>query len=191
MPAPTIAPAAVASAVLPTSAPNQAPTRAPSVTLQPPMSMAELNSRKNWKELATDGANSTNECAEALLVALKHPSFSGRLEEGKLPGKDPIGNTDEDIFNSIPSGSNDEYAREVIDPWGTPVVYISKNNYGKVFQVVNWDGEPVDVEAVKRADGTYYNRNKFQLICLGKDGKQDDEPGSGDDIMNFKVEDDE
>ena len=63
---------------------------------------------------STDGANSTNECSEALLVALKHPDFSGRLEEGKLPGSDPIGNTDDDIFNAIPSGSNSEKANEVI-----------------------------------------------------------------------------
>ena len=42
---------------------------------------------------------------------------------------------------------------------------------------------------MKRAsDGTYYRQNKFQIISLGKNGVQD-LPGEGDDVMNFKIED--
>jgi prepilin-type N-terminal cleavage/methylation domain-containing protein len=155
----------------------------------PPMSMQELNKVKAWKDVATDGANTTNECIEVLVVALRHPDFSQRLEEGDIPGDSPFGNTDEDIFSSVPAGSPNEQAIEILDPWGNPIVYIHKDRYGETVQVTDKEGEVVDVEAIKRADGTYYNRSKFQVICLGPNGKFDE--GRGDDITNFDVEDEE
>lgn len=155
----------------------------------PPGSLKELNKIPRWKDIVL-AENTTNECIECLVVALRHPDSRTKLADGDLPGSKPFGNTDKDIFNQIPSGSHVVEAMEIIDPWGNPIVYIPKNLYGQIVQVVNFDGDEVDVEAVKRSNGTYYNQSKFQIICLGKNGRQD-EPGSGDDIMNFKVKDED
>lgn len=156
----------------------------------PPMSIKELNGIKAWKDIAL-AENNSNECIECLVVGLRHPDFSLRLEEGNLPGKEPFGNTDGDIFSQIPAGSNKVDAMEILDPWGNPIVYFHKKHYGQTVQILNFEDELVEVEAVKRANGTYYNQSKFQIISLGKNGKQD-EPGlRSDDIMNFKVEEDE
>ena len=149
----------------------------------PPMTIKELNRTKAWRDIAVPD-NSTNECIECLVVALRHPDFTARLEDGDIPGKDPFGNTDEDIFTQVPHGSSKADAMEIIDPWGNPVVYIHKNNYAQPVEIINAAGDPVEVSAMKNADGVYYNQNKFQIICLGKDGQ----PGTGDDIYNFKVE---
>ena len=126
---------------------------------------------------------------ECLVVSLRHPDFSTKLGDGDVPGSNPFGNTDDDYFTTQPAGSSTNGAMEILDPWGTPIIYIPKNLYGQTFQVINADGDEVDVEAVRRRNGTYYNQSKFQIICLGKNGKQDMEPGEGDDIMNFKIED--
>lgn len=152
----------------------------------PPMNPKELNRIKLWKNVGL-AENSTNECNECLVVGLRHPDFSAKLEESDIPGKKAFGNTDEDIFSPEPAGSKAE-AIEILDPWGHPIVYLHKHGYGQVVQVMNADGDVVDVEAVKRGDGTYYRQNKFQIISLGKNGKQDP-PGEGDDVMNFKIED--
>ena len=154
----------------------------------PPMTMKELNRIRDWKDIALV-ENSSNECIECLVIGLRHPNFSLRLEEGNLPGKDPFGNTDEDIFSQIPAGSNKPDAMEILDPWGNPIVYFHKNNYGQPVQILNAEGDLVDVEAVRRANGIYYNQNKFQVICLGQNGVQDEPGGISDDVMNFKVED--
>ncbi len=154
----------------------------------PPGSLKELNKIKAWKELGL-ADNTTNESIECLVVSLRHPDFSTKLGDGDVPGSNPFGNTDDDHFTVQPAGSSTNAAMEILDPWGTPIIYIPKNLYGQTFQVYNARTEEEhDVEAVRRSNGTYYNQSKFQVICLGKNGKQD-EPGEGDDIMNFKIED--
>ena len=155
----------------------------------PPMTVAGLNRVKAWKDVAGDGTNVTNECIEVLLVALRHPDFSQRLEESDIPGENPFGNTDEDIWQSgAPAGSPNEDMLEILDPWGNPIVYIHKDKYNTSVQVQNAAGDVVEVSAVQREDGTFYNRAKYQIICLGPDGKQDENPGLGDDVMNFSVD---
>ena len=100
-----------------------------------------------------------------------------------------FGNTDGDIFNVVPAGSSRPEAMEILDPWGSPIIYIHKTGYTKGgVQVMNAAGDIVEVEAIKKADGTYYNATTFQVISLGPDGKLDDTPGMGDDIYSFKVE---
>ena len=155
----------------------------------PPGSLKELNKIKAWREIGL-AANTTNESIECLVVSLRHPDFSTKLGDGDVPGSNPFGNTDADEFNQEPAGSSTPNAMEIIDPWGMPIIYIPKNLYGQTFQVMNAEGDEVDVEAVRRSNGTYYNQSKFQIISLGKNGRQD-EPGAGDDFTNFKVDEDE
>lgn len=151
----------------------------------PPMTMAELAKNKRWEGVTVVG-NSTNECNECLLVALRHPDLSARLGEGDLPTEDPFGNTDDDIWNMVPDGSDGVEAREILDAYGNPVVYISKNFYGQPVKVVNFRGEEVEVLAVKKPNGTYYNQDTYQIIALGANGVQDEDPDVSDDFENFK-----
>ncbi|MHC4959687.1 MAG: type II secretion system protein [Planctomycetota bacterium] len=155
----------------------------------PPMTVAELNGKyKAWKDVAL-AENQTNTCNEVLLVALRHPDFKSHLGDGDLPGDEPFGNTDGDIFNVVPAGSSKPEAMEILDPWGTPIIYIHKTGYNKEsVTIMNAMGDIVEVEAIKKADGTFYNATTFQVISLGPDGKLDDTPGMGDDIYSFKVE---
>jgi type II secretory pathway pseudopilin PulG len=157
----------------------------------PPMSIKELNQIGRYKGLAiTD--NSTNECNEALLVALRHGDFSTPLGETDLPIETPFGNTDDDIWNQAPNGfGGNPGAVEILDSWGNPIIYIHKNQYNEVVRIVKLDGEEVEVEARKRNDDTYYNPTSFQLISLGENGVLDideDDPDLVDDIMNFTIE---
>lgn len=156
----------------------------------PPMSIKELNRIGRYKGLAiTD--NSTNECNEALLVALRHGDFSTPLGESDLPTEDPFANTDEDMWNQAPNGfGGDPNALEIVDSWGNPIIYIHKNQYNEVVRIIKANGEEVEVEARKRDDETYYNPTSFQLISLGENGVLDiyeDDPDLVDDIMNFTI----
>ncbi|MHC4135279.1 MAG: hypothetical protein ACYS0K_09865 [Planctomycetota bacterium] len=158
--------------------------------LLPPMSIKELNQISRYKGLAiTD--NSTNECNEVLLVALRHGDFSTPLGESDLPTEEPFGNTDDDIWNQAPNGfGGNPNALEILDSWGNPIIYIHKNQYNEVVRIIKKDGEEVEVEARKREDGTYYKPASFQLISLGENGKLDideDDPDLVDDIMNFTL----
>jgi prepilin-type N-terminal cleavage/methylation domain-containing protein len=151
----------------------------------PPMSAAELVGFPRWAGLSVSG-NTTNECCECLLVALRHPDLTTPL--GSLPGSKPFGNTDDDIWNKIPDGCDVPEAREVLDAYGNPVVYITKNFYDQPVTIVKIDGTEVEVHAVRRPSGVYYNQDSFQLISLGANGVQDDDPDTGDDIENFTRE---
>jgi prepilin-type N-terminal cleavage/methylation domain-containing protein len=159
----------------------------------PPMSVKELNRISSYKGMAiTD--NSTNECNEALLVALRHGDFSTPLGENDLPTEDPFGNTDEDMWNQAPNGFGGEpHALEILDSWGNPIIYIHKNQYNEVVRIVRTHPElmEIEVEARKRDDDTYYNPTSFQLISLGENGVLDideDDPDLVDDIMNFTLQ---
>jgi prepilin-type N-terminal cleavage/methylation domain-containing protein len=143
---------------------------------------------KPWKNLATSDGNEINACNEILVLQLRHPDFSKKLMDDDLQSiQPPWGNIDEDAFNSTPKGARDSEAREVLDAWGSPIVYIYNGDYDKTHVIRNKDGVDIEVHARKREDGTYYNENTFQLISLGADGVQGDSAVS-DDIQNFLVE---
>lgn len=148
----------------------------------PPETMAGFAGTR-WAGIAVSG-NSTNECNECLLVALRHPDLRTPLSE--LPGE-PFGNTDEDAWGKIPDGATSEHAQEILDAYGNPIIYITKNRYEEPVQITLADGTPIDVRAVRRPSGGFYNSDGFQLISLGFDGKQD-EGERVDDIENFTRE---
>lgn len=149
----------------------------------PPETMAGFAGTK-WAGLAISG-NATNECNECLLVALRHPDLRSPLDQ--LSGSDPYGNTDNDIWNKIPNGSTVVDAKEILDAYGNPIIYITKNRYEEPVQIALRDGTPIEVRAVQRPSGGFYNPDGFQLISLGKDEKQD-EGERNDDIENFTRE---
>jgi len=147
----------------------------------PPMTMAELAAFPRFAGLAVTG-NATNECSECLLVALRHPDLTAQLPQM------PFGNTDGDIWNKTPDGADTVDAREILDAWGNPIVYISKNAYGTPVRIVKRDGTEIEVHAVKKPSGVYYNQDSFQVISLGVNEVQDDDPDVTDDRENFTRE---
>lgn len=149
----------------------------------PPETMAGFAGTQ-WAGLSVSG-NTTNECNECLLVALRHPDLSTPLDQ--LPSGDPYGNRDNDIWNKVPMGSDVVDAKEILDAYGTPIVYITKNHYDDPVQITLMDGTPVEVRAVKRPSGAYYNPDSFQLISLGPNYQQDPDE-KVDDIENFTRE---
>jgi prepilin-type N-terminal cleavage/methylation domain-containing protein len=151
----------------------------------PPMTMAELAGYPRFAGLAVTG-NATNECNECLLVALRHPDLTAQLPQ--LPGGQPFGNTDGDIWNKTPDGSDTVDAKEILDAWGNPIVYISKNAYDTPVRIVKRDGTEIEVHAVKKPSGVYYNQDSFQVISLGVNEVQDDDPDVADDRENFTRE---
>ena len=154
----------------------------------PPMSMAELGKIPRYKGMAVPD-NQTNECSEVLLVALRHPDFSAPLGEGDLPVDSPFQNTDADHWNKVPDGGTEPDAFEIVDAWGNPVVYIHKNAYNESVRIVNAEGIEMEVNAVRKPDGSFYNPTSYQIIAIGENGEQDstDDPDLMDDVMNFKV----
>ncbi|MFB3066413.1 MAG: hypothetical protein ACE10D_07840 [Planctomycetota bacterium] len=98
-------------------------------------------------------------------------------------------NTDGDRweFHSLEDGRE---ARELVDGYGTPLVYIPHSLYGRgPFVVVREDGEHIRVCAVRRPGGTFRNPNTYQIISVGKNGKQDlPDSAEWDDVCNFASE---
>jgi hypothetical protein len=155
----------------------------------PPMSIKELNVANRFKSLRID-ANASNECGEALLVALRHPDFPAPLRDRYLPTQNPLGNTDADRWNTVPDGSSSLDAKELVDGWGHPIVYIHKNRYDQAVRVVNAKGVEVQVVALVAPDGVYYNPTSYQILSLGPNGVQEVETESleeSDDIRNFEL----
>jgi len=143
---------------------------------------------KLWKNVNTQDGNVTNESVEVLIVQLRHPDFSKRLQDDELGAIDPpTDNIDEDEFTEQPAGSDQTAAIELLDAWGNPVVYIYNAEYANPVTVMNARGELVEVSALKKPNGSYYNPNKFQIISLGENGQQETEgdPILWDDIHNF------
>ena len=142
---------------------------------------------KPWKSVSM--TNDINLCNEILIIQLRHPDFTNKLTDDDVQAiSDPWGNLDDDTFSETPVGAKKgNEAIEVLDSWGTPVIYIHNADYDKTFLIRNFLGDDVEVSARQRPDGTFYNENGFQLISLGPDGVQGEEAIS-DDIQNFKME---
>jgi prepilin-type N-terminal cleavage/methylation domain-containing protein len=164
----------------------------------PPMDLKGLNkSSPRFAGLTFTSGDDTNMCNEVLLVALRHPDLTSPLNEADVNTEPPFGNTDEDGWNQIPEGSDSDQAREILDSWGNPIVYIHKDQYKTPVRIRTAAGEDIEVYAAKKPNGVYYNQAGFQIISLGKDGKQDGEGGTYtrsthiDDIFNFTLSEDE
>ena len=91
-------------------------------------------------------------------------------------------------FRLIFLAAGREDPEEILDAWGNPIVYITKNHYGETVKITKEDGTEVEVEAVKGPSGAYYNATSYQVISLGKNGVQDLDSDVTDDIENFTRE---
>jgi len=154
----------------------------------PPTTIKGLQRQKAWKDLTAE--NDINLNSELLWVALRHPDLSAPLSEDELGITDVLQNKDEDVWSEAPAGGDGNNAAwEICDAYGNTVAYFDKNHYDQPMTITNLNGEQVEVSALKKPNGTWYNPDSFQIISIGPDGKQDDpDQGAdlGDDVMNFK-----
>jgi len=165
----------------------------------PPATVADLvKASKRWENLSNESGDELNMTSEVLYVALNHADLTAKLSPGDWGLNDPIANTDGDDWNQVPDGLSSPAAKEIKDAYGNTLVYIPANFYEKSpFRVTNESGEEIEVWAVRKTDGTFYNPTSYQIISVGANGKQDALDGviedrvRLDDIMNFTLEDEE
>jgi len=90
-----------------------------------------------------------------------------------------LANTDADSNSDEIPLLHTKAKKEILDAWGTPLVYFTNRSYGKVQKVKLESGETLDAAAWKNpsSDG-YLGPRTFQIISAGPDRKfntEDDE----------------
>lgn len=135
------------------------------------------------QEVPNDGLNVGIEC---LVVAL----WSKKYEAGGLLDKvrDNLVNTDGDRSTKQLTDFETRDLLEIPDPWGNPVAYIERSDYGitnrryQTFEVKTEQAiESVPLAFKNPTTGQYFAAQGFQLISAGPDGRF----GSEDDITPF------
>lgn len=126
--------------------------------------------------LAGSGA-ATNRGIEALARTIFAAPFDGLgLKD------DQLGNVDGDSFKG-------EQLFELVDLWGNPIAYFRRTDYGQPQLYLTFDnltGEELETEVQARKSpktGRWANRQTFQLISAGADGRF----GTEDDLGNFEM----
>jgi len=136
------------------------------------------------QEVSNDGENVG---IEALVVAL----FSRKWEAGGLLAevKDALVNTDGDSSSKQLTDFGNRQLFEIPDPWGNPIAYIERTDYGVTGRPYHtYDGKtgeenPTSPTAFKNPrTGLYYQSESFQLTSAGPDGQF----GTEDDITTFQ-----
>jgi prepilin-type N-terminal cleavage/methylation domain-containing protein len=136
------------------------------------------------QEVANDGLNVG---IESLVVAL----WSKKYEAGGLLAdvRDELVNTDGDRSTKQLTDFETRELLEIPDPWGNPIAYIERSDYG----VTNRRYLSVDVESGQEVEsvplafknpttGQYYAAQGFQLVSAGPDGRF----GTEDDVTSFE-----
>jgi len=106
----------------------------------------------------------------------------------KLPF-DGLGLSDDMLGNVDGDTANGEQLFELLDLWENPIAYFRRTDYGQTQMYLTFDtqtGEEVEntVSARKSAKtGRWANRQSFQLISAGMDGRF----GTEDDLGNFEM----
>jgi len=151
----------------------------------PPSRLSMLKMLK----IDTAGANGYNEGPEALVLCLSTERKKGPYTEWQ---EDWLENADADKLGKVPNKSSIGNAElfEVVDFWGTPLVYIHCRDYGKTFKYKDETGNVVTIRAQKSQKlGGYYNQDSFQMWSFGPDCTNNN--GRDDDIPNFFRDDEE
>lgn len=130
--------------------------------------------------------NDTNNGIESLLACLTIKVKGGPFY---TPQEDILVNTDGDSLERLPAAwyFGDGQLREVVDPWGNPLIYFHFRDYEKpdpktVSYIIG--GKTVKCEPQK-SDKTklYHAPGSFQIWSAGANGIN--ENGGGDDIKNW------
>ena len=136
-----------------------------------------------------DAGNGVNVGIESLIFFVNRGnSRSGPFPEGEFPS---TGNTDEDKSTVRIEQLERNERLEILDPWGNPLAYFHKRNYGQEQNYrMGAEGAPEGHEeqvVMAWKDGTrYLNPRTFQVFSAGPDGIFN----TPDDIGNFETPED-
>jgi len=121
---------------------------------------------------------------EALVVALNSNKWNAGGHEIEA---DRFGNTDDDVSARSLTDFGNRKLLELVDPWGNPIAYIYRTDYGvedRSYVTIDEQGMEQRATPVAVKDpmkGQYFNHDSFQLISAGPDCAFNTE----DDIANF------
>ena len=153
----------------------------------PPSRSRDIRFGKNHVGKDLGMPNDVNVGIESVFFVLNNPEIhiSQVTTDVEL-----IGNTDEDSFRTARGTAQDAFAREYVDPWGQPLVYIHANDYKDpkgLCEILTLEGVKISAWPKKmpaKAGGGLLNPNSFQLFSVGPNGLQDpDDAEESDDIF--------
>jgi len=95
-----------------------------------------------------------------------------------------LANLDEDTAETNLTGwvFGDLALREIVDPWGNPLIYFHNRDYAYA-QEITCGAQVMMVDAVENTTTTYYGLTSFQLRSMGPNSV--DDGGNGDDITSW------
>ena len=129
-------------------------------------------------KLKRDGVNPG---IESLLIHLHRSDYQGStsLEESLAEW---LENTDDDKGSGMLGRLDTSEMMEVVDYWGQPIAYFTKNGYGRAQTYVAETGEQ-EVKAWKDKNGKFLRRRSYQLFSAGPDGAYNTE----DDVALYDL----
>ncbi len=86
------------------------------------------------------------------------------------------------LTGAAPQNSTALAQLQILDPWGTPFIYIRHQDYASL------GGTRLPSDSVLAGSETYYNASSYQIISCGPDKVTPDSPDrgtGGDDLTNF------
>ena len=119
-------------------------------------------------KLALKPDNGINTSSEALVLqlAVNRTGFDLDSMRGDL------GNTDKDDLGGAVSGVNLQGRMEVVDAWGTPILWFSKSGMNRPQRVQRSEdqgGDVIEAKAWMGENGAPLGSGKFQLVSAGPD----------------------
>ncbi|HYC76155.1 MAG TPA: prepilin-type N-terminal cleavage/methylation domain-containing protein [Planctomycetota bacterium] len=130
-------------------------------------------------------SNFENSGIEALVACLASRAYRPSFDLLERQKKMRLENYDGDRTAVQLTDFGDKDLFEIVDPWGTPLVYIHSSDYGRAEEICRVTGEAGVLKAkpwmnpqLKRA----YMPDRYQLISAGPDREFNTE----DDVTNFE-----
>ncbi|MFQ5653355.1 MAG: type II secretion system protein [Planctomycetota bacterium] len=131
--------------------------------------------------------NGINEGIESLVAHLAARGLGGPFYEFK---EDALENLDGDalldatLLARLDWFFGDSALREIVDPWGTPYIYLHNRDYERAFTVLDRGGKKATAQAGRSEKiATFHSPTTYQIWSAGPD--LENENGDGDDIGSW------
>ncbi len=138
--------------------------------------------------------NDLNDGIESVIACLSSQNRGGPFLEHR---EDLLANTDSDQIGNadatkaLNSIFGNDKLWEYVDPWGNPLVYFHNRDYEAIFEVLDANGEKVEVSAARSPKTeTYFSPTTYQLWSFGPNAKNEnglyETDGFADDIGSWQ-----